>query len=49
MQKVSLTILVSVFLATAAYGQNITGSMSGRIVDQQGNVIPNATVNAIEP
>jgi hypothetical protein len=49
MRRVSLTILASLFLASAGYAQNITGSMSGRVVDQQGNVVPNATVNAIEP
>src|SRR5258708_4052839 len=49
MRRVSLTILVSLCLAVAGYAQNITGSMSGRVVDQQGNVVPNATVNAIEP
>ena len=50
MKKVSLTILISLFiLAVQGYAQNITGSMSGRIVDQQGAVVPNATVSAIEP
>jgi hypothetical protein len=50
MRRVSLTILVSLFLSAAAmYAQNITGSMSGRVVDGQGNVVPNAAVTATEP
>ena len=49
MRRVSLTILVSLLaLAVHAYAQNITGSMSGRVVDQQGAVVGNATVTAIE-
>ncbi len=50
MRKVSLAILVITFiLAVQGYAQNITGSMSGRVVDQQGAVVPNAAVTAIEP
>ncbi len=50
MQRVSLMILVPLCLLTAAgYAQNITGSMSGRVVDQSGSVVPNATVTAVEP
>jgi hypothetical protein len=49
MRKVSLAILTTLFiLAVQGYAQNITGSMAGRIVDQQGAVVPNATVAAIE-
>ena len=49
MRLVSATILISTFLLTVpAYAQNITGSMSGRVVDQQGAVIGNATVTASE-
>src|SRR5580700_709516 len=49
MRKVSLPILVSwCILAVPGYAQNITGSMSGRVVDPQGAVIGNATVTAIE-
>ena len=49
MRRVSLTILVSMLLlAVQGYAQNITGSMSGRVVDQQGAVVGNATVTAIE-
>ena len=50
MRKVSLTILVSLFvLAVQGYAQNITGSMSGRVVDAQGASVPNASVTATEP
>ncbi len=48
MRKVSLTILISLLLSAVAYAQNITGSISGRVVDQQGAVIGNATVTAVE-
>jgi hypothetical protein len=49
MRRVSMTILVSLLaLAVHAYAQNITGSMSGRVVDQQGAVVGNATVAAVE-
>ena len=49
MRRVSLTILVSLLaLGVQAYAQNITGSMSGRVVDQQSAVVGNATVTAIE-
>src|ERR1700733_14725775 len=49
MRRVSLTILVSLLtLVIGAYAQNITGSMSGRVVDQQGAVVGNATITAVE-
>jgi hypothetical protein len=49
MRHVSLTILVSLWiLSVPGYAQNITGSMSVRIVDQQGAVVGNATVKAME-
>src|SRR5580704_2597573 len=47
MRRVSSTILVLLFSAHV-YAQNITGSMSGRVVDQQGAVVGNATVTAVE-
>jgi hypothetical protein len=50
MRRVSLTILISLFvLALQGYAQNITGSMSGRVVDAQGAAVPNANVTANEP
>src|SRR6202451_269300 len=49
MRRVSLAILVtSLLFVVHAYAQNITGSMSGRVVDQQGAVVANATVTARE-
>ena len=50
MRSVSSTILASLLtFAALTQAQNITGSMSGRVVDPQGAVIGNATVTAIEP
>lgn len=50
MRKVSLTILASLLvLVLQGYAQNITGSMSGRVVDAQGAAVPNATITANEP
>jgi hypothetical protein len=49
MRKVSMQILVPLFvLAAQGYAQNITGSMSGRVVDPSGAAVPNATVLATE-
>jgi trimeric autotransporter adhesin len=50
MPKVSTAILVTTFvLALEGYAQTITGSISGRILDQQGAAVMNATVTATEP
>jgi len=50
MRKVSVMILLSLLvLAVQGYAQTITGSMAGRIVDQQGSAVPNAIVTATEP
>jgi len=50
MRRVSMRIFLALaMLAPGAYAQNITGSMSGRIVDQQGASVPNATVTVTEP
>src|SRR5580704_19012227 len=49
MRRVSPAILVTLLgFAAHAIAQNITGSMSGRVVDQQGAVVSNATVTALE-
>jgi hypothetical protein len=49
MRKVSVQILMPLFvLAAQGYAQNITGSMSGRIVDPSGAAVPNASVLATE-
>src|SRR5215831_11275714 len=43
-----LTLLGLVAAMFVAQGQTITGSMSGRVTDQQGGGVPNATVTATE-
>src|SRR4051795_2904739 len=49
-QRLGKLILTAVFaLALPGYAQNITGSMSGRVIDQQGASIPNAAVTVTEP
>src|ERR1039457_2806914 len=49
MRKLSATILLIVFvLAVQGYAQSITGSLNGRVVDQQGSAVPNARVTATE-
>ena len=50
MRRVSAMIFLALaVLVVGANAQNITGSMSGRIVDQQGASVPNATVTVTEP
>jgi hypothetical protein len=50
MRKVSTLILLILFvLAVQGYAQSFTGSLSGRVVDQQGSAVPNAKVTATEP
>jgi|ERR1035438_7434471 hypothetical protein len=50
MRKLSATILFAVFvLAVQGYAQSITGSLNGRVVDQQGSAVPDAKVTATEP
>jgi len=48
MRRVSSTILASLLISVLGYAQNITGSLSGRVVDQQGAVVGNAIVTAVE-
>src|SRR4051812_40106253 len=42
----ALTLLAIGLLTTAAIGQATTGDLTGRVVDEKGNVVPNATVTA---
>jgi hypothetical protein len=49
MRKFTLSCVCSLLIALAGYAQNITGTMSGRVVDQQGSSIANATVTVTEP
>jgi hypothetical protein len=49
-QRSGRLILAAMFaLAIQGYAQNITGSMTGRVTDQQGASIPNAAVTVTEP
>src|SRR4051812_45708036 len=47
MRKISATILF-LGLAVQGFAQSITGSLNGRVVDQQGSAVPNARVTATE-
>ncbi len=50
MRRQSTTILLILFvLAVQGFAQSITGSLNGRVVDQQGSVVPGAKVSATEP
>jgi hypothetical protein len=43
-----LIIMLALLFATTAFAQNINGSIAGRVIDQQGAVVPNASVTAID-
>jgi hypothetical protein len=46
----TITVLVGyLLLGVAGYAQNITGSLAGRVIDQQGSTVPNATITLTEP
>jgi hypothetical protein len=48
--RISTQILVLLFaFAAGGYGQNISGSISGRVVDQQGASVSGASVTVMEP
>ena len=50
MQKLSTATLITLFvLALQGQAQSITASITGRILDQQGAAVTNATVTATEP
>src|ERR1700693_6291586 len=50
MRKLSTTILILLFVfAVQGLAQSITGSLNGRVVDQQGSAVPGARVSATEP
>jgi hypothetical protein len=48
MRRLSTILLVLFVLAVQGYAQSITGSLNGRVVDQQGSAVPNAKVTANE-
>jgi hypothetical protein len=49
MRLTSILWVFSVVLAFQAYAQNISGSISGHVVDQQSAAITNSTVTAVDP
>jgi hypothetical protein len=44
-----MILLILFVLAVQGYAQSITGSLNGRVVDQQGSAVPDARVTAFEP
>jgi hypothetical protein len=47
--KISLVFLLSVVLASVSFAQRQTGSLSGQIIDKEGNALPGATVTIFGP
>src|SRR4029453_15460686 len=45
----SMIVLCSLALAMPAFAQQTTGTVSGRIVDDQGSAVPGATVTGTNP
>ena len=45
--RLSLTFLAALMLAGGVSAQTVTGTISGTVVDPQGQVIPGATVTVI--
>ena len=48
MLKKSLGLVCFLAFTLATYAQNISGSISGRLVDQQGAVVVNALITVTE-
>src|SRR3954453_10229224 len=49
MRRTWIALVGLLVAGLAANAQNITGSMTGRVVDQQGAAIANATVTVTDP
>ena len=49
MRKTTIFLVGLLLAGLSGYAQTISGSVSGRVVDSQGAVIPNATVTVTEP
>ncbi len=47
--RIKTTLLCLLLAGISGYAQNITGSISGRVTDQQNAAIANATVTVDEP
>src|SRR5882724_6381182 len=43
------TLVLLCMLAFAVHAQNTSGSISGRVIDQQGAVVPNASITVEDP
>src|SRR5579872_252514 len=49
MRKTTMILMVLLLAGLAGFAQTISGSISGRVVDAQGGVVPNASVIITEP